>query len=223
MTPKRKKIQDYIAKEIFDRTKSEFNKKLYIDAFEKMTDKDFFAWIDRLESGEEDICMIADETVNMTVDQYFEIAEKKKVKLEHRLTVKGKEGRPDVYSPDNTALVLLLPERRLLQLLMKKIAIAKNENSVDLLTGQVTNESSAAKITGPELGVLLANGMVDSLKEITSTRGGDDGKFRAFNALMANYGKASQEEINKYSTGTGSSSTLKNLFLGAQLRFSIEK
>lgn len=223
MTEKRKKIQNYVIAEIFHRTKSEFNKNLYINAFAKMTDKDFSAWVSRLESGEEDICMIADETVNLTVDEYFDIAEKRKVKLEHRLTIKGKEGRPDVYSPDNTALVLLLPERRLLQLLMKKIAIAKNENSVDLLTGQVTNESSAAKITGPELGVLLANGMSDSLKELTSVRGGDDGKFRAFNALIANYGKANQEEINKYSTGTGSSNTLKNLFLGAQLRFSIDK
>jgi hypothetical protein len=43
-------------------------------------------------------------------------------------------------------------------------------------------------------------------------RGGDQGAYRAYTASLENYGMASQEVVNKYSTGVVSSKTLQSIY-----------
>ena len=134
-----------------------------------------------------------------------------------RLQITGSKTMPDYITP-NKYLVVKLPVKRASQLLSKKISIPKDNKSRDLLTGQVTGDSRAAKLTNPEVQILLGLGLESSIKELMKFRGGDLGAGTALNNDLMRYGRGSQANSANMSTGVVSTKTLKQFFQAMHIR-----
>lgn len=118
----------------------------------------------------------------------------------------------------NKYLILNVPTRRASQILTKKISIPKDDKKIDLLTGQVTGESKASKLTLPELQILVGMGIKDSAIELMKDRGGDLGAKDAMSKLLIRQGSVSQKVLENYATGVVSTNTLKSMLHAMMIR-----
>lgn len=106
-------------------------------------------------------------------------------------------------------LVMELPVRRQSQLLIKGISVTEHTRSVDQRTGQVAGDSSAAKVSYPELNILRGMGMEQTTKELIKFRGGDLKGFDAMNAMAYRQGEVSLHAIANSASGVESTSAMK--------------
>jgi hypothetical protein len=123
---------------------------------------------------------------------------------------------PDYLTPIKYFIVDL-PIRRASQVLKKKISIPEHSKTVDKLTGQPTGDSKGAKISYPEVQVLMAMGMEQSSTELLKYRGGDLGGYRAMRTMLTKYGMSKQEALSPYATGPESTKTFKAILTAAHL------
>jgi hypothetical protein len=195
------------------------NKKIYEDRLAKMSDKDFEAFIGRLESEEEVLSLIAPnlDDFKLTVANNLKVAERIGHNFFERLWltdhITGK-----TYLTPVPYLVIDLPLRRQQQMLVKKISIPEDNKHVDELSGQPTGPSKGARISFPELQVLFAQNMDKSLTELIKLRGGDEKAFRAMNAKVIETGGVSVDQIASAGTKVKSTQTLGTLLRAMHLR-----
>ena len=216
----RKETEAFILKYIDKILPGTKNVDLYRDKFKKMSNKEFDEWINRLENGEEELVIISpnfNDKYKLDVERNIGIAEELGHEFFTELVYEGMPGVPDHETPTKY-LVLDLPNRRLSQILIKKIAIPENSRFVDRLTGQPTGNSAGASLTYPEVQVLAAMGLDNTVVELLKYRGGDSGGLRALNAMIDKYGRASQKVLYNYSSGVTSKRTLKTFLTAMHLK-----
>ena len=192
------------------------NKKLYKDLFKSMTNKDFDKFMTDLRDKKIKLSIIAPNGSDIKLDV------KKNMKIADEL------GRPvfqnlkftkeNPFITPNKYLILNVPTRRASQILTKKISIPKDDKKIDLLTGQVTGESKASKLTLPELQILVGMGIKDSAIELMKDRGGDLGAKDAMSKLLIRQGSVSQKVLENYATGVVSTNTLKSMLHAMMIR-----
>lgn len=212
--PKRKSVEDLILKYISKIVTGNENKKLYEDLFKSMNDKQFDEFMHKLKNKQATLSVIipnGNSKIKVNVENNLKLAKELGFDFFQNLKVSATEDMP-AYKTPNKYMVIKLPVRRAAQLLTKKISIPTDSHHVDVLSGQVTGKSKGSKITNPELQVLLGLGLKESIVELMKVRGGDQGANRAMDELLFKQGSASQEQINKYSTGVVSKKTLKSYF-----------
>lgn len=222
----RKKAESYILKKIGEHCKGDqFNIDRYKKLFKRLSDKEFEEYMKRLATGDIYLELVVEHEGNfaMDVEHNFKMMESMGRSFHERL-IYGESGskadgtyRP-AYKTPNTYLVVDMPYRRTAQLVSKKIAIPKNNHTVDMLTGQVTGESKAASLSMNEAQMLLAMGLYKTVEELEKVRGGDMGAARAYEESIARTGQASLESVKRFGTGTTSTQTLKNYLLAAHLK-----
>jgi len=220
MTPKRKKVQDYILKYVSEIThKNKNNIQLYEDLFKSMSDKDFNTFMENLRDGKTTLSVVApnDNSVKITVENNLKIAKKLGLEIFQHLNYTNRENLPDFKSPLKY-MVVKMPIKRVAQLLVKKISIPEDNRSIDLTTGQVTGKSQSSKITYPEIQFLAGMQLDNTLKELLKYRGGDLGGANALNASLMKTGRASEKVISQYATGVESTKTLKTYYLGMHIK-----
>jgi hypothetical protein len=193
------------------------NGALYKARFAQMNDKEFEEYIKGLEGGTERIGIIAPNMTEPKLDttRNLDLAEKWGHKFFEKIWMMGDDGT--YYLSPIPYLVIDLPLRRQAQHLIKKISIPEDNRSVDDLTGQPTGKSKGSKISYPEVQVLAALDLPQSLTEMIKYRGGDAGGFRAMNKSISSTGAVSQEAIEHLATGVESTRTLHTLLLGMHL------
>ena len=81
------------------------------------------------------------------------------------------------------------------QFLDKKLSVAESDTQIDGLTGQITGKDDPASITGPEIRVMHARGLDNTLKEMISVRGGNIGAYGDFKHQLEETGDASLGDI----------------------------
>jgi hypothetical protein len=113
-------------------------------------------------------------------------------------------------------MVVLMPFRRTVQTKDKGISVPKDNRKRDSLTGQVTGDSRAAKLTKTETTLLIELG--DVIEELNVVRGGDLGASRAMNALLTKNGTASLKQVMDNASGVESTNTLKAFLKGAMIQ-----
>ena len=219
MTPKRKAAQEYILKYIDKIAPGGQNKKLYADLFSNMTDKDFDKLMVGLRDEKITLSVIAphDDSVKISVKNNFNVAKEIGYDFFQRLELVDPDTGTKHLTPTRF-LVYRLPVRRTAQLLTKGISIPKNTRKIDMLSGQVTGESRASKITMPETQMLAAMGLTHTLMELHKYRGGDLGAKNAVANILYKQGRVDAATLNEYSTGVVSSKTLNTYFLGAHIK-----
>jgi hypothetical protein len=115
-------------------------------------------------------------------------------------------------------MVIDLPVRRQSQNLVKKTSIPPHNASIDLLTYQPTGDSKGAKVSAPELQILNAMRLDNSILELIKFRGGDRNGFNAYNAMAMRYGNISLKSIAPYASGVESTATFKAFLAAMHIR-----
>lgn len=218
--PKRQATEALILKYIAKIVTGDANVKLYQDLFKSMNDQQFDQFMQDLKNDQRTLSVIVpnnDSRFKVDIDNNLKLGKELGFEFFQHLKVGKTDDTPE-YTTPNKYLVLKLPVRRAAQLLTKKISIPKDNFTTDVMTGQVTNGSAAAKFTNPELQVLLGIGLKESSKELMKTRGGDLGESAALDGMLIKHGSVSQEQLEQYSTEVGSKKTLRAYFNGMHIK-----
>jgi len=195
------------------------NEQLYIDLFEKMSNKDFDALMVKLRDGDLVLPVIApnDGKNRLSVKKNFTLSKKLGFSFFQYLKFEGDKNIQDYITP-NKFHVSRLPVRRAAQLLTKGISVPTDDRKIDLTTGQVTGDSKSSKLTMPEVQVLVGLGLEDSVVELMKYRGGDLGGLRAMDSIALSNGEVSQDTLEQYATGVTSTKTLKTYFTAMHIK-----
>lgn len=206
----RKKAEEFILQFCKDIEPTGYNVEQYKKAFAEMSDKDFEQWMKNIRDGKAFLVLFKPmyEAQGLTVENNLKVGEKYGLKYFEKLVYTGNEEGPDYKTPIEY-LIVDLPYRRQSQTLTKKVSIPDNNKVIDELTYQPTGDSKGAKISFPELQVLIGMGLENTISELIRFRGGDRNGFNAYNAMFLRYGNANLKTLENYSTGVESTKTLK--------------
>lgn len=206
----RKAAQAFIIEYIGKLMPDSPNTKIYSDMFSKMTDSEFDVFMTNLKEGKSNLAIIAPNfgKQKLKVERNLQIAKELGHNFFQRIWIDGSGQRPKYLTPI-PYMVVDLPLRRQAQLLIKKISIPEDNKTVDGLTGQPTGSSKGSKISYPEIQVLAAMGLDDSLLELLKFRGGDTKGFIAMNKMISLRGGVSLRAIERFAGGVESTKTLK--------------
>jgi hypothetical protein len=211
-------VYGYISKIIINKDLAEKNLKLYKDTFSKMSDRDFKVFMEDLKSGKRNLSFIIPNGVKkpVTVANNIKVAKSLGISFTEHVFMTAPDGSK--YKTPVKVLKKMLPVRRTVQTLHHGISVSPHNRKVNPSTGQVTGESKSTKITMPEMQILSGIGLKESVKEVVKNRGGDQGASRAQRALLLKQGKASQEIIDLYATGTMSKKVYRAYLNAMHLR-----
>ncbi len=223
MTPREKATQELLY--FIDRfAPGSENRAIYEKRLNAMSNREFEAFIERLESGSETLSLFIPNLSEhkLDINRNFEIAEELGHEFYQHLYLTDPQTGQVVKTPVKH-LVLMLPLRRQAQMLYKKISIPENNRAVDDRSGQPTGPSKGASISYPELQVNAAKGLDNMVLELIKYRGGDTRSFNAMNRSIMETGEASMNEIDSEGDTTVKSTQtldvmLKAMHLNSNLR-----
>ena len=215
----RKKTEAYILDYIQKIDPSGENAKIYIEKFKAQSDDDFEAMIVGLENGTVNLAIISPNFshVRLDVQRNLMLAKELGHHFFQRVNIPAKNGLPAYLTPI-PYLIIDLPMRRQAQLLDKKISIPEDNNSVDDFTGQPTGKSKGAKISYPEVQVMAALGLEQSLTEFLKYRGGDEKGFNAMNTMISRTGGVSMKAIEPFAGEVKATSALRAVLTAMHLK-----
>ena len=193
------------------------NANTYKKLFAKMSDDEFDKFVMGLETGDTILPIVVPNfsKSSISVERNFALAKKLGHEFFQRIWFGAKGDTPAYLSPVKY-LVVDLPLRRASQLLIKKLSVAEHNKTVDTLSGQPTGASQSSGISFPELQVMAAMGLDNSVVELMKYRGGDVKGHNALNSMISRYGSANQKTLANYSSGVESTRTMKT-FLNCML------
>lgn len=222
MNTDREGAQAFILQYIEELLPGSANTQIYKDLFASMSDEDFDSFMKSIDKGEKNLALIAPNLSkpSLSVERNHEIAKKLGHSFYQRVWIQGTGDTPTYLTPI-PYMVVKLPLRRQAQLLVKKISIPADNNSVDDFTGQPTGKSKGSKMSYPETIILAANGLDSTLNEFLKFRGGDLKGFTAMNKSIAKTGGVSLKAIEPYSSGVESTRYLKTLLNSMHLSVQI--
>ena len=223
MAKNRAAVEKWVYRILSELDPSGTNTALYRNnIFGKMSDKDFDQYIQDLKSKKRHSVIYAPNygKVKLDHERNYALAEKLGFSFFERVWIEGKTNQPTYLTP---VKYLILPTRirRQAQLVMKGASVPKNMRTINVLTGQPTGESKAAKISLPELHLCAASGMMRSMEELMSTRGGDVRAGAALQAMLVRHGSASLNSVKPFSSGVESTNYVSALFTAAMLKINL--
>jgi hypothetical protein len=221
MKKKRKQIEDYILTWVKKITGSDMNVNLWKNKFKNMNDKEFDEFMQYLRRGNFIQIIVPpdfkDSDIKISVEKNIKLGKELGYDFFQRLVIGPGENFPK-YVTEDKFLILDLPVRRTKQTLEKGVSVAEHMRKIDQATGQPKDESTATRISYPELQVLVGMGMKHALIELMRDRGGDPTTMKLLVAGLAKTGRISQKLLAQYSTGVLSTKTLKAYLLGMHLK-----
>lgn len=193
------------------------HEEFYRDYLSNMSDEEFDKFIKRLKSGEQQL--------NITVPNYDNKVQITKDNNEKLAAELGLEFRQYIWITDPVTGIQARTERkhivydtnvcRQVQSLDHKISVAKDNGSVDELTGQVRGGSRSSRTSGPEFMILNSYGLTSAAAELIKFRGGDLISNRMMNDRLNKTGTVSMNGIPNAEQRTNRSvRTLSSLLLG---------
>lgn len=218
----RKAAEAFILQYMRDIDPSGYNESQWKLVLADMSDKDFDEYMKDIRSGTKQLVIFKPmyEAKGITIENNLAVAKKYNVKLVEKLIFSGMKDSPD-HKTAIDYLVMDWPYRRQSQNIVKKISVPDDNKTIDQLTYQPTGASKGAKISYPELQVLIGMGLDNTISELIRYRGGDRGGFAAYNAMFLRYGSVNLKTLSAYTTGVESTRTLKTLLLGMHLKLDI--
>lgn len=218
----RSAAEKYILEFCKDIEPTGYNVEIYKKVFKRMSDKEFEEYMIGIRDGKKYLVLFKPmyKAEGISVENNLAISEKYGVKFFERLIISENKDIPEHTTPIEY-LVLELPYRRQSQTLDKKISLPDDNRVIDTLSYQPTGPSKGAKISYPELQVLIGMGLDNSISELIKYRGGDKGGFNAYNAMMNRHGSVNLKTLSSFATGVESTKTLKAYLLAAHINNTI--
>lgn len=219
MNANRKAAQDQILKDLEAISPGCVDVSIYQARFEKMSDKDFEAFMLRLKEGTERLVITIPNAgdAKLHVDNNYALADKWGIGFHHRIRWPS-DGDMEAYLTPNEYLVLKVPVRIPSQRLAKKQSIPKHQRAISTMTGQVTGESKGSGISMPKIRLCIAMGLKNTAVELLKYRGGDFRGYAAMNASLSRSGQATQSQLKMFASGVKSTDTLKTILTSAHLK-----
>lgn len=193
---------------------------------EGFSDEQFAEYMRKLRKPKNDI----EEQGRQTLTYYAPNLTKSKLSVKNNLEVAEKIGHPFferlwitdpqtgvTYLTPNRYLVGDMPVRRQAQLLVKKVSIPTDNNTIDELSGQPTGDSKGGKLSFPELQAQVSQQLDRTIIEEIKLRGGDEKAYQEFERRMIEQGSVSQDELLRLGTRVKSTQTLSILLKGMML------
>lgn len=218
MAKNRKAAESTILKWVHQILPDDTNQIAYKNLFAMMDDDAFDDWMQKLKRGEIRLCMISpnQSKSRITIENNLRVADEIGHNFFEKIWMDGKQGAAS-YLSNVPYLVVTLPLRRQAQLLVKKISIPEDNQSVDNLTGQATGKSKGSKISYPELQILRSHNLDNCITELIKYRGGDQQGFQAMNDAIAKTGEVRLESIAALGTQVQSTVTLSTMLTSMHL------
>jgi len=190
--------------------------KAYTDRMKKMNNKQFMQWLDDLIAEKELLAIIKPNGEDgYDIKKMYALADEMGLKLYEKAWITDENGIE--HLTEHEPLITYGIVKALSQAQTSKMIVAKNDRSVDSLTGQPTRASTGNSLTGPEEALLASYGVAGATSELHSIRGGDEGAYAAYKTLLTKYGTASMAQVKQYSTGVKSTKVIQSLLLSAML------
>lgn len=193
------------------------NAKLYKDLFSGMSDEQFDAWIQQLESGEAHVRIFVPPLRDVAMDttRNIEVGKRMGVEFYQRLWLTDPVTGDCTLTPKKY-MVIHLPLRRQQQLRVKKTSVPDDNLHINQLTGQATGVSKGASFSYPEWQIFYAKGLNYSGLELAKLRGGDLDAYAEMNRQIARTGSANMTEILSMNSRPESTITL-NIILKSMM------
>lgn len=216
---KRSEVTNFIAEAIDKILPDGFNKKQILDFLNQKTDKEFEEYLINLKSGKERLTIIAPNgrEIKLDLERNFKVAKEYNIDFFKRIWFDTPDGKGRYLSEDKY-MVVKLPVRRQAQLLVKKISIPEDNKSIDALTGQPAGKSKGSRISYPEVQMLAAMGLNNTLSEFMKYRGGDIKGFNSMNTMIQRTGGVSLRAIEPYAGKVKSTETLSSYLTAMHLQ-----
>lgn len=198
------------------------NTQIYRDRFAAMSDQEFDTFMTQLENEEIFLTIQAPNLSEhkLSIERNLALATELGHEFFERVWMDEGNDIPP-YLTNHKYLIVDLPLRRQAQLLTKKISIPKNNNTVDMMTGQPTAGSKGSKISYPELQIMAALGLDNCAIEFMKYRGGDLKGFNAMNTAISKTGGVELEALDKLGTKVKSTQTLTTYLTAMHLSNSL--
>jgi hypothetical protein len=218
MAGNRKAAEAFIIKYISKLLPDSGNDKIYIDLFASMSDKQFDDFMKSINEGKTKLAIITPNLSKnkLSIERNLKIAEELRHNFFERIWMNSDNDVPP-YLSTVPYIIVDLPLRRQAQLLVKKISIPEDNKSIDDFTGQPTGKSKGSKISYPEVQILAALNLEDSLTELLKYRGGDTKGFNAMNDSVSKTGGVSLDAIKHLGSEVTSTTTLHTLLVSMHL------
>jgi len=219
---KRKEVEAFCLKHIA-KIGSQKDVERHKNLFKSMSDKEFSDFMTDLEKGRKTIRIISpNKNDGKPIDKEKLLNIIRDLGYDPYQPIVEKIPGTNKFSLSKVkTLTLYVPVKRLSQHAVKGISIPKHNRSRDAITGQVTNDSRAAKITQKELGIFNAKGYESALKELMMSRSGDEAAEQALQAFIEKYGNVTLEDIEQYAEGSQSTKSVQNYFKAIHLKLAL--
>jgi hypothetical protein len=196
--------------------------EIYRQMFAKMDDTKFDTFMTVIKNRQGRLAIISPNSLSpsdtkLTVSNALAMAKEMGHSFYQRIWINPNDGKTPAFLTNKTYLVLDLPYRRQAQLLEKKARIPKHNRSIDELTGQAAGDSKGSKLSSPEIQVLAALDLPNTITEQIKLRGGDVKGFDAMNNMIDKTGSVSMEAIEHLAGGVESTRTLSTYLTGMHL------
>ena len=218
----RKKVEEYILTWIKKITNSDFNVNLYKDMLKNMSNEEFDKFMNKLKEGDKYLEVIVppdikNSDVKISISKNYKLAKELGYSFFQQLDIGPNRDIPKYRTP-NKSLIIDLPIRRTKQTSEKGIGVSLHAKNIDMLTGQSKGDSTATRLSYPELQVLVGMGLTNSLIELLRDRGGDISTEKLLISGLSKYGMISQKLLSQYASGALSTKSLRNYLLGMHIK-----
>lgn len=190
MAKNRKAFEDFTLTFMGKLTIGGGNRVIYDRLFKAMNDVQFEQFIATLEGGQP-LCIWAsnyDPREMIHYDNIIKLSKEYGVEIEQQLVVFDEDTGIKSLTAYK-AIVGTAEIRKQRQMLVKKFSGAKNDHSIDDLTGQVMGDSRSTGISQPEITVLRNLGLQTMANELYNVKGGDNQALRAYKNDLLTTGK----------------------------------
>lgn len=174
-----------------------------------MTDAEFAQYMEDLRSGKEIVTATIPNFAKTKFDEehFLKFGKKYGVQFFHHLKVTDPDtGR--VFTTPLRYLIIRDRVNRLQQMLEDKTSFPLDNNHVDELSGQVTNDSKGARLSFPETNNLNGKGFRAFIAEALGVRGGNAKALRVFENQIRTGGTGSIADALAQSDGSTATHTL---------------
>lgn len=227
---KNRKKAEKVALELLSDVERLFDPKLYTTnlykkLFPQWTDVMFERWIERLSNREEYLTLIIPNFQDIEYDDEAVkdlLVDKLNVPIMERIWWTDSETGERFLTPESYA-ILKVSMRRQSQHLLKKQSIAKDTSTIDQATGQVTGASKGGRLSLPEIRLMAAKGLDNSILEAIKVRGGDSVAMEKMLQDIRETGEASVDEIMKLDSVPQVTETLRAWLFAAHYENTLPK
>lgn len=196
------------------------NVAFYTDYFENLTDAKFLEVVEQVEQGLIVLPIfspILDKAEGLDIDRNLKLGREWGHEFFEYLKLTDIDDPDLIYTTPIRYMVIDTTVRRPSQTLESGRGIAKSNDSVDDLTGQVTGKSKGAGITPVEVQILNAKNLTPVITEYLKHRGGDQASYNELEAAIINTGEGTLEESSVPGARPKSTETMSTVLTVAHI------